>query len=140
MHNLKKLKKFESFHMNHEFNAPKKPTYHARTIRLYVHLDWYLHSTLSPEGEGESWKLEEIQEKLHTSTGIKPRISTILSKNAQFFQKYQCSPLRRVDKEQFTLDPVYFLMAGQKVRPPPSGPGRPRKKYTKGDQELDVHT
>lgn len=123
--------------MQFESDASITCTYHARMISLHTHIDWYLYSTLLPEDEEKRWNLEEIRDKIRTVTGIKLRKSTILRRNAQFFQEYQCSPLRRVDQEQYALDPVYFSVAGDKVRPPQTGPGRPRKKYTQGDQELD---
>jgi len=123
--------------MERNVSASKEPTYNARTIRLHVHIDWYLRSAIPLDEEGKSWTLEQIQDKLQTSTGIKPGKSTILRRNTQLFQQYQCSPLRRVDYEHYILDSIYYLIAGDKVRPPPSGPGRPRKKYTYGEKQID---
>ncbi len=123
--------------MECKLNTSTKPTYHAEMIRLHTRLDWYLRSALLPEREEKSWSLEEIQDKLRTVTGIKLRKSTILRRNTQFFQQYQCSPLRRVDHERYSLDPVYYFIASEKVRPPPTGPGRPRKKYMQGEEQID---
>ena len=123
--------------MGQENNTKDESTYSARNTRMLIHLDWFLYSSLQPEGMLNRWSLEEIQEKIRSSTGIKPRQTTILNRNSKFFDQYQCSPLRRVDHDQYVLDPVYFLIAGEKVRPPPSGPGRPRKKYMKNEKVLD---
>ena len=123
--------------MKTQNNTLQKTTYNARMIRLHTHLDWYLLSTLQLENDGKSWTLEEIQDQLYTKTGFKLRKSTILRRNTQFFQQYQCSPLHRVDQERYALNPAYFSIASEKVRPPPDGPGRPRKKYTDGEEQLD---
>ena len=123
--------------MQRESDASTECTYQAKLLRLHIHLDWYLYSSLSVDEEERNFTLDEVQRRLRTDTGIKIRKSTILRRNTQYFEEHQCSPLHRVDQELYALDPVYFSLAGDKVRPPQAGPGRPRKKYTQGDQELD---
>ena len=103
------------------------PAYNATQKRIYSHLDWYLFETLSFEGDEKTWTLDEIQNKLHSATGIRLRISTIFRVNSELFQEYQTSPLRRVDYDNYSLDPSYYLIAGDKIRPPPLKRGRPKK-------------
>jgi len=119
--------------------AQKCRVYGTLWTRIERHIDWYLSSTLLPEGKDSTWTLEEIQDKIHSATGIKPRKSTILRRNSRLFRQYQCSPLRRVDVDKYCLDPVYYRIAGKEVRPPQTNRGRPRKKYLlQDDVELDA--
>ncbi len=108
-------------------------TYTALLRQLYSYFDWHLREYLRAEGEDKSWTLAEIQDKFRSSTGVTLRKSTIFRRNTELFQQYQCSPLRRVDSDRYALDPVYYAIAGNKVRPPPSRPGRPRQNHVELD-------
>ena len=101
------------------------PSYGALKKRLQIHFDWYLKDLLQ-EKEGESWTIGEIQDAIHSATGVRVREKTIYRRNSQLFQEYQCSPLRRVDNERYVLDLVYYSIAADRVWPPPSR-GKPRK-------------
>lgn len=110
--------------------------YDTYLSRIRSHFDWYIRSAMEPEGEDKKWTIDEIREKLYLVSGIKPTRTTILRRNARFFQQYQCSPLRRVEYDKYIFDPIYYLIAGERVRPPQIGRGRPRKEYNDNEKKL----
>jgi len=116
----------------------KDRVYRTRQSRIYNHLGWYLKETFKGN-LSDKLTISKIQTTLAGLSGIKLRKRTILLYNTRQFAQYHTAPLERVTDDTYKLNENYYRMLEEKVFAPRVGrPGRPRKKYTQGDEELDA--
>jgi len=112
--------------------------YRTRQSRMYGHLAWYIRQSYKNSCP-ETQPLSDIQEALAKLSGIKPRKETILKYNAHQFALHQTAPLENVGGGMYQLNENYYRQLGERVFGPRMGRlGRPKKKYTQGDEVLDA--
>ena len=116
----------------------KNRAYRTHQARIYNHLGWYLKETFKGN-QSDKLSISKIQTTLAGLSGIKLRKRTILMYNTRQFAQYQMAPLERATADTYKLNENYYQMLEEKIFAPRVGrPGRPRKKYTQGDEELDA--